>query len=331
MNKDLGDGDRLERTRFATNVCDTEYCTDKQKFSAFRDAIANMGMPWRFEISPEATFEARLTSLEFERGVVARSKATPLIGVRSATEVANSDIDGFYICYLLTGNALVEQGGREVDGIGGSLMIFDGGSPVKVTARAEGCYDVLSLFVPKTHFSDLPRINTLLRNLSLPAERLGHPLSACLATLCDTFATATADEIIALYEASIALLPITAARWNDEDADTLPLNNRASRELLRYIAENLGNAELCPTAAAEHIGMSVRYLHRQFAINGTTFGSYVMSKRLEGVRRDLISETCERLPISAVAFRWGFNDLSTFIRAFKKRYGCTPRSYRANQ
>jgi AraC-like DNA-binding protein len=30
-----------------------------------------------------------------------------------------------------------------------------------------------------------------------------------------------------------------------------------------------------------------------------------------------------------VAFRWGFNELSSFNRAFKKKYGCTPSQFRA--
>jgi AraC-like DNA-binding protein len=32
--------------------------------------------------------------------------------------------------------------------------------------------------------------------------------------------------------------------------------------------------------------------------------------------------------IAELASRWGFKDLSTFNRAFKKHYGCTPSAYR---
>ncbi len=53
-----------------------------------------------------------------------------------------------------------------------------------------------------------------------------------------------------------------------------------------------------------------------------------MGKRLDLVRQDLISDACRHQPIFALAYRWGFNDLSTFIRAFKKRFGCPPRQYR---
>jgi AraC-like DNA-binding protein len=46
------------------------------------------------------------------------------------------------------------------------------------------------------------------------------------------------------------------------------------------------------------------------------------------VRRDLVSPTSRHVPISFVAYRWGFNDLSSFNRSFKNRFGCTPSRYR---
>jgi AraC-like DNA-binding protein len=77
------------------------------------------------------------------------------------------------------------------------------------------------------------------------------------------------------------------------------------------------------------LGISVRYVHKLFGFTGKTFSAHVLAKRLDFVRRDLVCTNCYNQPISMIAYRWGFNDISAFIRAFKKKYGCSPSEYRA--
>jgi AraC family transcriptional regulator of arabinose operon len=62
----------------------------------------------------------------------------------------------------------------------------------------------------------------------------------------------------------------------------------------------------------EEVGMSIR--------------SYVVARRLH-VASMLIVQTDER--ISQIAYSVGFNDVSNFNHAFKKRYGVSPGEYRA--
>ena len=69
-------------------------------------------------------------------------------------------------------------------------------------------------------------------------------------------------------------------------------------------------------------------MHKIFASLGTTFSSYITQKRLERVGLDLVSPSCRHETIFSVAYRWGFMNLSTFIRLFKKHYGCTPSEFR---
>lgn len=61
----------------------------------------------------------------------------------------------------------------------------------------------------------------------------------------------------------------------------------------------------------EEVGMSIR--------------SYVVTRRLQ-VASMLIIQTDER--ISQIAYGVGFNDVSNFNHAFKKRYGVSPGEYR---
>jgi AraC family transcriptional regulator of arabinose operon len=54
---------------------------------------------------------------------------------------------------------------------------------------------------------------------------------------------------------------------------------------------------------------------------------YVKSRRM-GVAKVLLETTF--LSVKEVAAKAGFNDLSHFVRDFKKCYGLTPRHYRAS-
>ena len=95
---------------------------------------------------------------------------------------------------------------------------------------------------------------------------------------------------------------------------------------MSFIEDNLAKPTLSAARAANELLISESYVHRMFASAGTTFSSDVMAQRLDCVRADLVSANCRRTPISAIAYKWGFNDLSTFNRSFKKRFGCTPRA-----
>ncbi len=72
--------------------------------------------------------------------------------------------------------------------------------------------------------------------------------------------------------------------------------------------------------------MTPRYVQMLFAETATTPTGYILDRRLI-----LVSEQLKRrdgLPVSAIAFGAGFNDLSHFSRAFRKRFGVCARDYR---
>ncbi len=95
-----------------------------------------------------------------------------------------------------------------------------------------------------------------------------------------------------------------------------------------YIAEHLGDPDLCPDAIAAAHFLSTRHLHRLFASSGSTVTSHIRAKRLEQCRRDLLDPR-DRRPITQIARKWGFTDAATFSRAFRGAYRLPPSAYRA--
>jgi AraC-like DNA-binding protein len=76
------------------------------------------------------------------------------------------------------------------------------------------------------------------------------------------------------------------------------------------------------------LAISVRYLHRVFSDDGTTFGRVLLRHRLEAARRALEDPAFARVTITDLALRNGFADPTHFGRAFKAAYGRTPLSHR---
>lgn len=56
---------------------------------------------------------------------------------------------------------------------------------------------------------------------------------------------------------------------------------------------------------------------------------YVWTRRLEKTQQDLSNPALMGVAVSDIAMKWGFNDLSQFSRAFKLKFGASPRAWRA--
>jgi AraC-like DNA-binding protein len=94
------------------------------------------------------------------------------------------------------------------------------------------------------------------------------------------------------------------------------------------ISASLADPDLSPPVVAARIAISVRYLHRLFAEQGTTFGRVLLQRRLVEVRRKLADPTFDHLTITELALAAGFSDPAHFSRAFKAAFGMTALAFR---
>lgn len=141
-------------------------------------------------------------------------------------------------------------------------------------------------------------------------------------------ASPAAARHLLLEQASATLL---LALQQDERVLGSEGNNLSTLHLTRveqYVQQHLGDPELSPQTIASACGLSLRYLHKLFAITPYTLGEWVRQQRLEAVHRQLCDPHCH-LAIGELAFRWGFTDQAQFTRAFRQHYGCTAREVRA--
>jgi AraC-like DNA-binding protein len=93
----------------------------------------------------------------------------------------------------------------------------------------------------------------------------------------------------------------------------------------QYIIKNLYDPDLSAERIAAACNISVRYLHLLFADTGETLARWIRDRRLQLAYEKIVS-TKSRASICQLAYAHGFNDHAQFSSAFRKKYGCSPKS-----
>jgi AraC-like DNA-binding protein len=96
-------------------------------------------------------------------------------------------------------------------------------------------------------------------------------------------------------------------------------------KLHAIVREQLRTGAFSQREAARALGLGVRALERRLSKQSTSFGQLVEdARRSEAVR--LLNET--DAAVYEIAFCLGYQDVSSFNRAFKRWFGAAPRAYR---
>ncbi|MEL6794487.1 MAG: helix-turn-helix domain-containing protein, partial [Pseudomonadota bacterium] len=158
-------------------------------------------------------------------------------------------------------------------------------------------------------------------------EPLALAMKAVLAKLLVTSEPAAQAHLVeALYNLFGALLTERATG----EIDRLDADSRIVQRANALIALHYRDPSYTTARLAEHVGVSLRRLQRAFRAVGETPHERLQEARLVAVRRSLIATTRAEGgdTVTGLAFGAGFSDLSTFYRAFRKRYGETPSRLR---
>jgi AraC-like DNA-binding protein len=106
---------------------------------------------------------------------------------------------------------------------------------------------------------------------------------------------------------------------------------RAARigAILREITSRAATADLSAARVGAMIGVSERYVRQLLQDTGRTFSENVLEQRLLLAHKLLTSPHGARQKIAEIALAVGFNDISHFNRAFRRRFGDIPSAIRA--
>lgn len=302
-----------------------------QQFAYYREAICQAFMNLTPEPMAAAGFPASVENIRLGDAAINRVSFPAHVVRRSAADIAASDRSCFYLNLKLAGRCRIQQDGREISLSPGQVGIFDSDRQFALLHDRGPQLRVASFWVPAEVLRErLPASFDVTAARVSDDPFVGRLIAETARTLSDGALRMTEEEGARLFQVLIELVAVSLSRCSRPAmAEAESLADVTTLALKRAIHRKLREPGLAVAEIADAIGISERYVHKLLARSGVSFTDYVIARRLDGAAGDLKNPAMADRAIGAIAFDWGFSDLSHFTRRFKQRFGCRPRDWRA--
>jgi AraC-like DNA-binding protein len=306
---------------------DTDDVAPAERVDYWRDVVSDQYVPLAVRPQDGPALRGRIVAhgvgalqLRSMRASAHAFDRTPQLLRRSADEY-------YKIALVTSGSSVLSQDDREVALAPGVLALYDSSRPY--TFRMPDDFGIIVCMLPKRL---LPVREDLLGAATarpVDARRgVGALLPGHLRQLAEHAAGFTPDESAALVASTAELIAaVVAGRSRGHLGESL--GPSMLDQVKRHIAEHLADRELDPTAIAAAHAISVSYLHRLFAGTGTTVSGWIREQRLTACWRLLGSPRYAHLSVTAIGALCGLPEPAHLSRAFRARFGITPRERRA--
>lgn len=245
---------------------------------------------------------------------------------RGIEDIKTDGHDFFYLIQQVSGLALMDHYGSETILNPGDLLLLDSTRPSDF--YFPGMTEQIWLLIPRHRLEN----QTFKPNLQIN-KKIEHKTKTAvvahsiISQLFAETATSHATEDGVLLETLIDLVLPAFSASTEPQSYCEKIQRKYFEKAQNYIEARLADFDLTPELIAVELGTSKRTLHRVFAQQGQSIGRYILDRRLDKCASELEKNSVIQ-KISAVAFAWGFNDVSHFSRAFKTKFGVSPKCYK---
>jgi AraC-like DNA-binding protein len=235
--------------------------------------------------------------------------------------------DDLCLCMILTGESLASHRTREIVLADGDAVLMSAEAAWNFTSPSS--VNVAGLRLSRSALAPLvPDLDDALMR-RIPRDATGmRLLRKYIRVVADDEALAmpASQRIIIGQVCDLAALALGVTSGGKERGDSV----RAARlaAIKAHIVANLYDGNLTAGMVASRNGVTVRYLHKLFENEAVTYSEFVLGQRLAQAHAILRNPLHARRGIGTIAFELGFNDLSYFNRAFRRRYHATPSDVR---
>ncbi len=248
--------------------------------------------------------------------------------MRTPREIARASDDYFIVSIQTSGRGVISQDGRDAVLSPGDFAIYDSTRPYVL--HFDDDFEEIVLKLRRDQLRSVVRDTEKLTATAVSGRAgAGHLMINMIRTLSDEVdtlqpasAAAVASSVVNILVAGLQSLPAC----NGVDPSSMTAYHVA--RFKRLVDERLRDPALSVAAIAAELGISVSHLHRLFKCDPLPPAQYVWNRRLEACGRELLDPRRGKASVAEIAFGWGFNDAAHFSRAFRGRFGCSPREWR---
>ena len=244
--------------------------------------------------------------------------------------------DEFEIIYVKSGSLLVSISGENYIGKPGDAFVVSPGN-LHFMGSQTGNVDYFTFLFPLKYISF--RTDDILDDKLLEPLNSGHliispEIEDTVKEQCEQLVEIygakkeeSQSKITAQIKTKIILLQFILELWKKGfivENDTGG-KNTVEKEMVSYIQQNF-TGKILLKEFGEQFHLSEKYISRYFKEHShITISQYVTYLRLEHAKQ-LLQDT--DIPVTEVAMQSGYQNVSYFIRSFKKTYGMSPLKYR---
>jgi AraC family transcriptional activator of tynA and feaB len=273
-----------------------------------------------------STFSGSLTSVAVGSLAFNQVRASTQDVYRTRAGISRGASHPFYLITQRQTPWHVCQGGHRVALRPGDTVLVDSAQPYELH-YPEGV-DVMSVQLPRSWVGEwLTQVDTPLPRVAFRDQGWGQALSAMGLQFAGEPLLAThypsgllCDQLGAMLAAALEPPPMHAA------------GPSAARDLL-VKAQALQRARidepgLTARCVADHLGVSLRTLHRAYAAGSTSFALHLRRIRLERAAMLLCQPRLITVSVAEIGRRCGYTDASHFAREFLRLHGASPSHWR---
>lgn len=233
----------------------------------------------------------------------------------------------FYELYVFFGGkGVFKIEGNRYTPENGDILIMRSSESHYIEIAPDFPYTRLSVHFNPKIFSEIDKNNSLLvpftnrKSGTLNLYRESDFNTNSYQTFIENIITDTSDKRLQTLSNLLPLLREISMAFSLKSDEIN--NDSLDCRIIRYINHNLSN-EITLNALCEKFFISRPHLCRIFKnATGSTVGNYITTKRT-ALAKELITQG---VPPTKVYIQCGFNDYSTFYRAYLKNYGASPNS-----